>query len=139
MALESKTQLILQKRQDVVLHFLTQPPTLFHDASTSTSPKGIVLTFKSEQLIIAHELGTKPNEPSVGNMEDGKKGEALGGLAASPEEKESCFQGSRAYASHALFWTHRRSLPPQGHQVRPLPACLCTAFPLNGTPVLDQG
>ena len=88
MALESKTQFILQKRQNVVLHFLTRPPALFHDASTNTSPKGIVLTFRSGQPIIAHDCGTEPNEPRVGNMEYGKKGEALGELAASPGEKE---------------------------------------------------
>ena len=85
---------IPQKRQESALHFLTAP-ALFHNGSTNTSWKGMVLTFKSGQPIIAHSLGTEPKEPQMGNIKDAKKGKGLRELAASPGRRRSCFQGSR--------------------------------------------
>ena len=67
----------------------------------------MVLTFKSGQPIIAHSLGTEPKEPQMGIIKYAKKGKGLRELAASPEGRKSCFQGSRVYLSHTLPWTLR--------------------------------
>lgn len=63
---------IPQERQDRGLHFLTAPAP-FHNGSTNTSWKRIVLTLKSGQPIIAHSLGTEPNEPQMGNIKDARR------------------------------------------------------------------
>lgn len=90
------------------------PLAFVHNGSTNTSQNGLVLAFESGLPVIAHNLGTEPNDLGVGNTKDLKEGKGLRELAASPRGRRSCFQGSKASSpSHCALDTWRESHPQE--------------------------
>lgn len=102
-ALENQVQLSHRRDRTARFHFLTAQPFSQWQHQHLLERNGANFQVGSPSLHTAWAQSQRSHKWESSRMPRREKG--LRELAASPEGRKSCFQGSRVYLSHTLPWT----------------------------------